>query len=84
MLYNSRMKNQKASWIRSWVQPTAWVIVAGVLLYLALRNVDLSKIWQNLSHTNGWFLSLALLCVAINTGCKAARWQVLFVRSAFR
>jgi len=81
MLYNYTVKNKNASWIKAWIQTFGWVIVAGVLLYLSLRNVDLTKVWLTLSRANGWYLGLAILSVAINTGSKVIRWQVMLSTS---
>lgn len=76
--YNQLVKRQRTSWAASpLIQLILWLVLGGILLYLALRNVEIRKVWSTLTQANGWYISLALLSVAINTWGKAVRWQVL-------
>jgi uncharacterized protein (TIRG00374 family) len=54
-----------------------WVIVIGVMLYLALKDVNLSEVSLTLRQADIRFVGLALFSVAINIWGKAARWQVI-------
>ena len=56
---------------------TAGLIIGGLSLYLAVRDVDLLRVGVILSGVGLGFVGLALLSVAINTWSKAARWGVL-------
>lgn len=51
-----------------------WISVSALLIYLALRDVNLSEVWSTLVHSNPAFIVLALLSVAINVWGKAMRW----------
>lgn len=48
-----------------------------MLLYLALRDVDLAEIGASLRHASSGPLFIALLSVAINNLAKAVRWQIM-------
>jgi uncharacterized protein (TIRG00374 family) len=54
-----------------------WVILIGLMLYLALRDVNLADVWQTLRQADLRFIWLALLSVVINIWSKTMRWQVL-------
>lgn len=54
-----------------------WIAVSALLIYLALRDVNLADVWQALSQADGGFVLLALVSVAINVWAKAARWWVM-------
>lgn len=51
--------------------------IGGVALFLALRNVDLQKVWDVLKQARMLFVMLAVISVAVNALAKAARWRVL-------
>jgi glycosyltransferase 2 family protein len=53
------------------------IVLSGVFLYLALRNVDFRGVWETLSGANFLFVGLTLVNVAINTIAKGVRWQTL-------
>lgn len=53
------------------------LLVSGLSLYLALRNVTLAQVWSALSRADLSFTALTLLTVVISNLAKAARWKVL-------
>lgn len=53
------------------------IVLSGVFLYLALRNVDFRGVWETLAGANFLFVGLTLVNVAINTIAKGVRWQTL-------
>ncbi len=59
--------------VRVW----AWIALSALLLYLALRGVNLNDIWDTLSHADFRFIGLAIFSVALNILFKVARWHVL-------
>jgi len=63
--------------------PWRWILGMGlsmVCLTLALRGVDLSRVWEALQNVSPLFLIPALGTVGLTTLAKAARWQVFFER----
>lgn len=59
------------------VRVGAGIVLSGVFLYLALRNVDFRGVWETLAGANLLFVGLTLTSVAINTIAKGVRWQTL-------
>jgi uncharacterized membrane protein YbhN (UPF0104 family) len=53
-------------------------ILGGGLLYLAMRGVQLGKIWEVLLKMDGIYLVLALVLVLISPVVRALRWRALF------
>jgi uncharacterized protein (TIRG00374 family) len=53
------------------------VIISGVCLYLALRNVDLTSTWSSITQADLTWLLVALAVIVVNNLAKAARWKVL-------
>jgi glycosyltransferase 2 family protein len=53
------------------------ILLSGLTLYLALRNIDYHDVGQMLVQADVLFIGLALFNVAINTVSKAVRWKVL-------
>ena len=53
-------------------------ILGGGLLYLAMRGVQLGKIWEVLLKMDGICLVLALVLVLISPVVRALRWRALF------
>jgi len=51
-------------------------LVAGVLLWLALRGVDLSSISSALSTANYWWLPLLILVTLLSHVARALRWAL--------
>jgi uncharacterized protein (TIRG00374 family) len=60
-----------------YIRLAAWTAALGVMLYLALRNVNLADVWGALGQADLRFVGLALFSVAVNIWAKTARWQVL-------
>ena len=61
--------------------PWRWILgtaLSMVCLALALRGVDLGRVWEALGAVNPLFLILALGTVALTVLTKAVRWQVFF------
>ena len=53
-------------------------ILGGGLRYLAMRGVQLGKIWEVLLKMDGIYLVLALVLVLISPVVRALRWRALF------
>jgi uncharacterized protein (TIRG00374 family) len=69
--------NLRRLFYHPYIRLAAWIAALGVMLYLALRNVNLADVWQALRQADLRFVGLALLSVAVNIWAKTARWQVL-------
>ena len=72
------MKSDLAA-IRSslYVRVGLGIVISGVFLYLALRNVAYAEVWSTLANAKVRYLGLGLLSVAANIIAKTVRWQVL-------
>ena len=53
------------------------LLVSGLTLYLALRNVTFSEVWAAISQADVRFIVLAFLCVVVTNLAKTYRWRVL-------
>lgn len=60
-----------------WLQVALGLLVTGLALYLALRQVDLRQVGLVLRQASPFYVVLALLSVVANTLLKALRWKVL-------
>lgn len=60
-----------------YLQFTLSLLIGGLSLYLALRNVSVEDFWASIQGADWGWLGLALLSVVVNNLAKAARWQVL-------
>jgi len=59
-----------------WLLRVGSFVLAGVLLWLALRNVDLAEVWAILSVAHYvWMLPLALITIASHW-IRAVRWKI--------
>jgi uncharacterized protein (TIRG00374 family) len=56
------------------------VLVSGVFVWLALRNVDFAEAWNALRAASYWLLIPSLLVLAVANVLRALRWQALFER----
>jgi glycosyltransferase 2 family protein len=54
------------------------LLVSGVFVWLAVRNVDFAQAWRALHEASYWPLIPALVALAIATAVRALRWQQLF------
>ena len=61
---------------RVMVQAVGALVAAG-LLYLALRNVDLSGLWEALATANYWWLIPLVLVTLLSHALRAWRWRML-------
>lgn len=57
------------------------VAMSLLLLYLAVNNVDYSRVQLAFAEAQGGFVLLALLATALHLLVKAVRWQILVGRS---
>ena len=62
---------------RRYLKVILGVIIGGVSLYLALRNVSFQEFTKALIDADYSYLAWALVSVAMNTLAKSTRWQVL-------
>jgi uncharacterized protein (TIRG00374 family) len=53
------------------------LLISVLSFYLAVRNVDLSQVWQALTEARLSYIGIALITVGVNTLAKAIRWKVL-------
>jgi len=72
-------------WLKSpKIQLLGWILIGGILLYLALDHLELSEVWETFRKTNGWYVALAIISVGITTYAKAIRWKILLMSSGRR
>jgi len=64
-------------WPGPFLRNVLGILLSGLLLYLALRDVPLGQVWPALKAADPGFVALALLSVALNVAAKAVRWLVL-------
>lgn len=69
--------NIRKFFLSSQVRVWAWIALSALLLYLALRGVNLADIWDTLRQADARFIGLAMVSVALNILFKASRWYVL-------
>jgi hypothetical protein len=75
----------KTRWLISpKIQLVGWILVGGILLYLALDHLETRVVWETFGKTNGWYVALAILSVGITTYAKAVRWKILLMSSGRR
>lgn len=53
------------------------LVVGGIFLYLAFREVSLREVWIIIQQAEWLWLCLALAMVGVNTCAKVVRWRVL-------
>jgi len=65
---------------RLWRSPYLWlgIVFSAVCLFLVLRQVDLSAVWDVLSRANYALVALAAANVILILMVKTARWRLLF------
>ena len=72
------MASGKRSFLSSKYFPLGLGLLISVFsFYLALRNVDLSQVWQAFAEARLSYIGMALISVGVNTIAKAIRWKVL-------
>ena len=57
---------------------TVTAVVTVVFSYVALSNLDLSKVWHTLQQIDLWWLLPALVVFLLGNLARALRWQSLF------
>ncbi len=58
-------------------QPALGLLISGLTLYLALRNVDFADVWRSFAQARPFWMLAGLLSVAVNTLAKVYRWRIL-------
>lgn len=53
------------------------IIVSVVLMWFALRSIDLQQIYASLTTANGWFLLLSFLMAVLSLWTRGVRWRGL-------
>jgi hypothetical protein len=53
------------------------VVISGICLYLAARQVNFQDVWDVLCQADAYFIFMTLACVAANQLGKAFRWRLL-------
>lgn len=62
---------------RKVVWTLAGVLLAAVLLYLALRGVDVRQLGRTLASANPWLVAAACALNTLTLALRAARWRIL-------
>lgn len=70
-------RGARSSWLLRLLRPVVSLLLAGLLLWLAVRDVDLDSTWSALRAARIGWIGVALFSVALNTWAKAARWGVI-------
>ena len=52
-------------------------LIAGLLLYFALRNANWTEIWEAIRHANYWYLLPLIGITLLSHYLRAWRWQIL-------
>jgi uncharacterized membrane protein YbhN (UPF0104 family) len=52
------------------------IVIGGILLYLAFRNVDLNKMLFSLKNTNYWYILLAVASLLFSHYLRTLRWMI--------
>ena len=69
---------------RSLALRSAWIAagltIGTLLIWLGLRKVDLTEVWDAVQASNWGWLVPALALLAIANGIRSLRWQMLFTR----
>jgi uncharacterized protein (TIRG00374 family) len=60
-----------------WFRIGVGIILSGLAIYLAFKNVDLLQVWGILKKIRVAYVLLALLSIGINNLSKSIRWKVL-------
>jgi uncharacterized protein (TIRG00374 family) len=63
--------------LTSFLQFTAFIAAAGILLWLAFRNQDVDKLRESLNNANYWWILLSLVLGLISHVSRAIRWNML-------
>ena len=53
------------------------IIVSGLLLFFAARNVDIQKLWEVLKNVNYWYLIPVLILIMLYMWFRSFRWHFL-------
>jgi glycosyltransferase 2 family protein len=56
------------------------LVVSGLFAYLAVRGVDLDRVWVAFRNCSYWTLAPALALIALANVIRAWRWQLQFAR----
>jgi len=60
-----------------WFRIGVGIIVSGLAIYLAVKNVDIQRVWESLKKVRSGYIFLVFLSVGINNLSKSIRWKVL-------
>jgi uncharacterized protein (TIRG00374 family) len=55
----------------------ASLLVSGLFLWLALRDVPLEDVSHSIGQANGWWVGVAFLCIVAGLWTRAVRWRGL-------
>ena len=61
------------------IQAGAGIVISAVLLWLALRGLDLGQTWVALSSANFWYVAPAVLIYFAGVAIRGLRWQRLLL-----
>lgn len=67
--------NPKSS--KKWIRLAAGVLISGLSLYLAVRNVSFKEVWGVFQGAKAIWVGAALVSIALNTWAKTLRWKTL-------
>ncbi len=53
------------------------LLIVVVCIYFAIKDVDLSKLWQDLAHANYWWVLLSVPVMLVSHWVRAVRWKTM-------
>jgi uncharacterized protein (TIRG00374 family) len=69
---------------RTWLRWTAGLILGGIFLYLAVKDIPLQEVGSVLSQAKPGWVAVALVGMVLNNTAKVWRWQVLLSERRLR
>ncbi len=55
------------------------IALAGIFLYLFLRNIDIHQVWTDICRGNPYWLMLSTALILLNYFMRAVRWRYFFL-----
>ncbi len=68
---------RRTFWSRRTIITALAVLLAGALLYLALRDISWQELWQTLQNVRLEYIGLGFLANSLALGARSMRWGVL-------
>lgn len=71
------MESERLMKLRQWVVIVLGILLSGLFLWLALRDLDLNAVAQNLLRTDPLLYLVSILSVLLSLWARAVRWRGL-------